>query len=283
MPDKRRLGRFPERPREQMSRPKPSGYEHEPDEQFLALSADLYPFLYHQFNPDAEEERFWYLTILSSHRCRNILELGCGTGRICEYLQGAGLTLFGIDNSREMLNFSRNSRHVPTSEMDMGRLGFKRFFDAALLPCNTLNLLQEKQAISQCLSEIRQVLRSPGLLVLHLFVPDQKLIENAGKKLFQFSLADRPDGGRLIRETIRIYDAATQRLTLEERYKIRPCLKYGEHQNYRHAFQLAAFSPAHWFACIEKAGFSIISTSGRFDHSTFQEHRSSTMLLVAGC
>ena len=266
-----------------MKRPEPSGYENEPDEQFLPLPAGLYPSLFHQFNRDAEEERSWYLDILSTHPCKNILELGCGTGRICEYLQGAGLNLFGIDTSPEMLNFSRNSRFVPSSEMDMTRLGFKRFFDAALLPCNTLNLLQEKQVINQCLSETRQVLRSPGLLILHLFVPDQNLIENAGEKLFQFSLADRPDGGTVIRETIRSYDAGAQLLTLEERYKIRPSGNSGERQNYLHTFQLAAFPPSQWFAAIEEAGFSIIATSGRFDHSPFRERHTSTLLLVAGC
>ncbi len=261
----------------------PSGYENEPDEHFLPLPADLYASLFYQFSLDSAEEHSWYLTILGSHSCQNILELGCGTGRICEYLRRCGLTLFGIDNSREMLNFSRPSRLVPCCQMDMTRLGFSRFFDAALLPCNTLNLLQDEQAIKQCLSEIRLVLRNPGLLILHLFVPDRALIEHAGEKLFQFSLSDLHNGTKLIRETIRTYHAGSQMLTLEERYKLRPTAVFSKRENYLQTFQLAAFSPSQWFEIIENSGFSIISTHGRFDHSPFREQYGSTLLLVARC
>lgn len=265
----------------QMNKPEPSGYENEPDEHFLPLPADLYASLFYQFSLDSAEEHSWYLTVLDSSSCKNILELGCGNGRICEYLQRCGLTLFGIDNSREMLDFSSHSRLVPRCQMDMTRLGFSRFFDAVLLPCNTLNLLRDKEMIKQCLLEIRQVLRNQGLLVLHLFVPDRTLLENAGKKLFQFSLSDLPNGTRLIRETIRTYDAGTQLLTLEERYKLRRPGDLSKPENYLQSFQLAAFPPSQWLEIIEGSGFSIISTQGRFDHSSSHGQQGSTLLLVA--
>lgn len=264
-----------------MNRYEPTGYENEPDECFLPLPSDLYCALFNQQFPDSSEEITYYKDILTGYSCRNIIELGCGTGRICEHLVGSGFKLLGIDNSREMLNFSKHSRQVPTVEMDMTRLGFSRSFDAALLPCNTLNLLKNEETIARCLDEIRQVLRNSGLLILHLFVPNQLLIENSGKKLFQFSLSDLPQGGRLIKETIRVYDPEAGLVSLEERYKIRPSTNHQARENYSQSFQLAAFPPQNWLDLISKAGFSVLSTHALFDQSPFRDHKDSTLLVIA--
>ncbi len=264
-----------------MNKPEPTGYENEPDECFLPLPADLYCSFFHHQTLDSAEEYSYYQDILTKHSCQNILELGCGTGRISEYLFNAGLNMVGIDNSRERLSFSGHSRQVPSVEMDMLRLGFSRSFDATILPCNTLNLLQTEQRIKHCLAEIRQVLRSSGLLILHLFVPDRAMINNGGKKLFQFNLSDLADGVKLIRETIRTYDPGASLVTLEERYKIRRLSNNQKKENYAQTFQLAAFPAQTWLDIVSKSGFSVLSTHGHFNQSTFLENQDSTLLLVA--
>jgi len=259
----------------------PTGYENEPDEKFLPLPAELYSSLFYHQTADSPEEQSYYQNILTSHSCQNILELGCGTGRICEPLLSKGFRPFGIDISREMLNFSRVSRRVPTVQMDMTRLGFKRVFDAVIIPCNSLNLLGGEQAIIQCLSDIHQVLRGPGLLILQLFVPDQILIESKGERLFQFSLSDLPEDGRLITETIRTYNPELCNVILEERYKIRHSANLQIPENYTQSLRLAAFSTRKWHTIIRESGYSVLSSHSDFNHTPFLENRDSTLLVVA--
>ena len=47
----------------------------------------------------------------------NILELGCGTGRLAIPLARAGHTVFGMDNSKSMLEIARNRRAVEPPEV----------------------------------------------------------------------------------------------------------------------------------------------------------------------
>lgn len=259
----------------------PTGYENEPDEKFLPLPAELYSSLFHHQTVDSPEEKSYYQDILTYHYCQDILELGCGTGRICEHLMSAGFRHYGIDISREMLDFSRSFRQVPTVQMDMTRLGFKRVFDAVIIPCNSLNLLGNEKEIIQCLSEIRQVLRGPGLLILHLFVPDLLLMDSPGERIFQFSLFDLPEERRLIKETIRIYDPEQSHVILEERYKIRHSATSRGPENYTQSLTLAAFSSYKWFSIIRNSGFSVLSSHSHFNHTPFLENRDSTLLVVA--
>jgi SAM-dependent methyltransferase len=114
-----------------MNEGRESGYENEPEETFAPLPLERYCSFYH-LEMHAVEDRSFYRNQLQQHGCHSVLELGCGTGRICDYLQHCGFTVIGIDNSRPMLAFTGASRCTPTIEMDMCRLGLRRRFDHVL-------------------------------------------------------------------------------------------------------------------------------------------------------
>lgn len=258
----------------------PTGYEHEPEECYSPLPAELYPSLYH-VETAALGDAAYYHEQLSLPAGSRVLELGCGTGRIAEQLHQRGFLLTGIDISLPMLAFNRSSRQVPTVRMDMCRLGFSRCFDAVIVAHNTLNLLADRTAIQHCLQELAVVLRPPGRIILHLFVPDNQLLTQRGRRFFQYALFDLEPAGTLLKESVRCLDSHQDLLHLNERFKLRFLPDGQPNRNYRQSCRLAAFSAATWQELIDEAGFTIVAQHGSFDAAPWCDGNGSTLLITA--
>lgn len=259
----------------------PSGYENEPVEHFAPLPADLYCTFYDLEMGARLQDCDYYARLLEEHQCRTVLELGCGTGRIVEFLGSRNYRAVGIDNSHEMLVFNRHQRLSPMVEMDMCHLGFSQTFDAVIIPHNTLNLINDEKTIHRCLSEIKKTLTKNGLLVIQLFSLTATLIEQAHKRLFQFALFDTGKNGKLVKETIKTYYPETNQLLLEERYKIRSFDDPSHNRNYNQIFPLTAYPASKWFQIISSSGFCINSTHSGHNNEGFNPDQDSTLLITA--
>ena len=258
----------------------PTGYEDEPREQFQELPAELLHLLYHyeRVSQDLTQELSYYRSQLQQ-RCTRLLELGCGTGLLSNNLQGNGLEVTGIDLDRRALSFSKGAEGRRLVQMDMRHLGLRPGFDAVLIGQNTLNLLTEPADMKHCLQEIRRILVPPGLLLAHLYCSDSEHQAHPEGRLLQFHLFDHPEGGKIIKESIRSYDPKKRRLYLEQRFKIRRCCTELPDYNYRHCLELAALSRREWLELFNSAGFFIESWSPGFAGVSVSPH--STLHLVA--
>lgn len=258
----------------------PTGYEDEPREQFHPLPSDLHHRFYHyeRLSHDLHTEQCYYRTRLQG-RCRRLLELGCGAGLLANNLQLQGFEVTGIDIDLKALSLSQTTSDCRLLQMDMCELGFKPCFEAALIGQNTLNLLVDENKIRRCLEEIRRVLIPPGLLLVHLYCRDDDHVAESGERVMQFCLFDNPEGGKIIKETIRSFEPDQQVLLLEERYKIRHFTPALNDMNYRHHLRLAAISRAGWCELFSSAGFSVESCSSGFSESSLDF--GSTLHLVA--
>lgn len=257
----------------------PSGYEDEPRELFEPLPPDLYSQLYHyeRLNQELASERLFYRQLLSD-RCRRLLELGCGSCLLAGDLHRHGFSVTGVDFSRYPLLLAKKTSTCSVVQMDIRNLGFKPSFEAVLIPQNTLNLLLDEKTISQCLQEVRRILTTPGLLLAHLYCFNAEQAQ-PDRKFLQFSIFDHPEGGKIIKETIRSYAPGNDRLILDERFKIRRFSPAHRDVNYRHTLQLAAFTRERWLKIFRDAGFAIRSSTSAF--STDGSASNSTLLLVA--
>ncbi len=264
-----------------MALQEPSGYENEPVEHFDPLPADLYCTFFDLEMSNRQEDCFYYDKRLTVHQCQTVLELGCGTGRIVEFLKSRHYRAIGIDRSHEMLLFNRDQRISPTVEMDMCHLGFGRTFDAVIIPHNTLNLLGDEKTIRRCLKEIQRTLTKNGLLVLQLFSLTAALREQAGKRLFQFALFDTGNNGKLVKETIKTYYPQTDRLILEERYKLRSFGNPALNRNYNQILPLTIYCASKWLEIISSSGFSIYSTHSGHNSEPFDSNQDSTLFITA--
>ena len=264
-----------------MSPQEPTGYENEPDECFTPLPSDLYCRFFDLEMGSKRDDCIYYQQLLEKHCCQTVLELGCGTGRIVGFLNSRGYKAFGIDNSHEMLLYNRSQRMSSVVEMDMCHLGFNNTFDAVIIPHNTLNLLHDEKIISQCLKEIKRVLTKNGLLVVQLFSLTKALTDQAHKRLFQFALFDIKGNGKLVKESIKTYYPETDRLMMEERYKIRLFDNPLLNRNYNQFLPLTVYSPSKWLDIIKKSGFKIYSVHSGHDSEGFNCDRDSTLLVSA--
>jgi ubiquinone/menaquinone biosynthesis C-methylase UbiE len=226
----------------------------EPDELFLPLSSERYCQFYDMEMANFHDDLTFYQERIKVPG--TVLELGCGTGRLCRQLAVTGADITAIDLSLSMLHQAK-LKAMPTNIsyicMDMTELALSRQFDTVIIPYHTLNLLVTADKIKKCLEQIRTVLKQEGRLLLQLFIPDQTILALGTKKIFQFQTFDHPGGGKVIKEIRRGY--TREQLTLEERYRVRPGHPGVANEDLSHTLHLAAFPAEKWQALLHDSGF----------------------------
>ena len=257
-----------------------SSYNDEPETQFSPLTEKLYSELYEIEMEGFGDDIYFYRKYLPE-KC-SILELGCGTGRVTGTLTGKNRSVTGIDNSLHMLKKADKKKNDNCSYicMDMQQLAFKHFFDAILIPYNTLNLLFRKTDALSCLRRCRSLLTDRGKLYLQLFIPDNQLRSHMGK-IFQFQMLNRPGGGKIIKEILKQYSARTKTLTIEERYRIRPAQQGGDNQDWNHFFSIAALSHEEWVSLFSQAGLHVVKAFGSYDLTLYDGNSSCLLVILA--
>lgn len=252
----------------------------EPDELFLPLSSERYCQFYDMEMADFHDDLTFYQTRIKIPG--SILELGCGSGRLCRQLAATGADITAIDLSLSMLRLAK-LKAMPTNIsylcMDMTDLAVSHQFDTVIIPYHTLNLLVTADKIKSCLEQIRTVIKKDGRLLLQLFVPDQTIMKLGSKKLFQFQIIEQPEGGKLIKEIRRGY--ADEQLTLEERYRVRPGHAGAANENLSHTLHLAAFPAEKWRALLHDSGFTIHQQFSGYKLDTFIPGRDTCLFIEA--
>jgi SAM-dependent methyltransferase len=238
-----------------------SDYDEEPEELYLPLPANLYREFYDLEMAGYSQDFSFYETALEP--LSDILELGCGSGRLTRFTSASGHRPLGIDLSLPMLLEARSqsgstSIHVC---MDMCRLALRKRFDAIIIPYNTLNLLAKNSDVQTCLNGCRDHLKPDGGLLLQLYVPSEEMHSNPDTTTFHFQMFDRPRGGKIIKEILRRFHTGTRQIEMTERYKIRPMQPGAVNTNYAHTMLLNANDQTAWLNLLHASGFSVVSLS----------------------
>jgi SAM-dependent methyltransferase len=134
---------------------------------------------------------------------RSLLELGCGTGRLCLPAAAAGMDVLGVDRSPSMLaQAERKRRALPTATADrlrfrrgdMRTLRLEQRFDAVLVGLNGLMHMLEDADLDAALRTIAHHLTLEGRAGLDVFaagpewstgenpVDPQQLIDSEGRR-----------------------------------------------------------------------------------------------------
>jgi ubiquinone/menaquinone biosynthesis C-methylase UbiE len=116
-----------------------------------------------------------------------ILELGCGTGRIAIPLAEAGYTVTGLDLSDSMLdvfkakmeNLSEKVKNrIKCIKGDMSNFSLNVKYGLIIAPFRAFQSLTEESDINKCLTYVREHLSEEGIFIVNVFRPYKILDES---------------------------------------------------------------------------------------------------------
>lgn len=115
----------------------------------------------------------------------DILELGCGTGRIAIPLAKAGYKVTGIEYEQEMIDILQQKQY-PESNLkvycgDARTFQLDQKFDVILLSCNFINHFINSNDLLMILMNSKKHLKGNGFIIIDCSAPDfTSMIENNG-------------------------------------------------------------------------------------------------------
>jgi SAM-dependent methyltransferase len=117
-----------------------------------------------------------------SHHDGQLLEIGCGSGRITFSLAEKGFNILGVDNSQDSLaRFSKRLKFRPDLAPRLGTLHadflsetciFDSKFDQVVLGNVSINSFREKDAAIALLKRVKNLLKPGGVFCFGIFADD---------------------------------------------------------------------------------------------------------------
>jgi SAM-dependent methyltransferase len=202
---------------------------------------------------------------LAHHAGGDVLEIGVGTGRVALELVKAGIRVTGLDLSADMLAVA-SERATAGGLAQRLRLecGSMRSFDLAgrefgvvIVPFRAFQFLLTPEDQLAALAGFRRHLRAGGILALHLFDPDLRLlVPGATSPLERQIGTDRNTGRRIeaVQETVMLnhvsqvrhdlwrYRAFADDGTIAEEEVLELSLRWTYRWEMRHLLRLAGFT-----------------------------------------
>ena len=153
-----------------------------------------------------------------------ILDVGCGTGRVLLHLAREGCRSHGIDNDRAMLDrLDAKLRQLPqlrhlvnVVQGDILDYQWEQSFSLILLTYNALMHFHEQEAQIALLSGLRACLVDGGRLVIDLPNAGPAFAaEDSDALIFERNFLDRETGNLVMLQSLNYLDRAAQMLTVE--------------------------------------------------------------------
>ena len=218
----------------------------------------------------------FYIDYAKSRNCKNILELGCGTGRVAIMLAKEGFKVTGIDLSNEMLDVFRAKidgsvkDNIELIYGSMADFNLNRKFDLIIVPFRAFQCLTDDKDIENSLKCVKNHLAEDGLFIINVFNPRidadnwrspariqwESLDENTGNYVIKKYSQDKIDAQNRIIYVTFIYevkDKSGKLTVLEDKLK----LKY-HYENNLHGI-------------VENAGLKIKEKFGWYDKKSVEE------------
>ena len=101
----------------------------------------------------------------------NVVDLGCGTGKITRLLADAGYDMIGVDLSEDMLSIAVNeeeTQRILYLHQDMQELELYQEADAMVSICDSMNYIVEEEGLLEVFRRVNQYLRAGGVFIFDL-------------------------------------------------------------------------------------------------------------------
>lgn len=242
---------------------------------------------------DAE---FWSDLVRREHPMR-VLEIGCGTGRLTIPLarEGArlGFTVVGLDTEAAMLdrarehlrdepaNVQRAVRFVQDDARDLTSVGaVDERFDVILMPYGVAHHLITSEEQTAAWRAAHGRLSPGGLFVVDITMPDPVSLaeaQNGSPRMPDLDVCGA-DGRHLRRTVSQRYDAATQRLMIDFRYKITE--PDGARRSYPSTFVMYVYHTQELTRLFQTTGFVVERLVGSYDGELYDNDSRQLIVLA---
>jgi len=200
-----------------------------------------------------------------SHIRGNVLEIGCGSGRVLIPLLQAGISIDGLDHSDAMLDSCRKrSKELDLSPVlikaEMHDFALKCQYDAVIIPAGSFQLIEGRELANLTLERIYSSLLPGGRLIMDLFIPTDLTLSLPITKTWTTAND----------EVIVLEDKRIELNMLEQ--KIVSLLKYEKWHNGNLINSELQRLPLSWYGCyefemlLEKNGFQETTVSADYQY-----------------
>lgn len=118
----------------------------------------------------------WLLNILNVFKKYNIkenaqvLDLGCGTGKMARRLKKAGYQVTAVDNSMDMLEVAASEEDdgILYVLQDMVSLELPDQMDAVVSICDCMNYILEKEDLREAFTRVKRFLKEDGVFMFDM-------------------------------------------------------------------------------------------------------------------
>ncbi|MFB5662131.1 class I SAM-dependent DNA methyltransferase [Alteribacillus sp. HJP-4] len=188
----------------------------------------------------------------------NILDLGCGTGTLINYLSKRGYKIDGVDLSEDMLAVAqqKNFHYKPVLiKQDMRKLHLPHKYDVILSMCDAVNYLRDKKSVLHTFQAVSEHLNDGGL-----FIFDAHSCHYLDTVLSDFSYADNAEDISYIWNC----SAGSSRGEVEHELTLFLKQKGNEYIRYDEVHIQKTFTEKTYIKLLEEAGLHRINTFADF-------------------
>ncbi len=237
--------------------------------------SDIYDLEYKNYDRDLRFYQYMAATFSGSEQAR-ILELSCGTGRICIPLATQGFRVTGVDISYPMVLKAKEkwerckvngngSLRLVVGDMIKPPV-WGSGYNFAFIPFNGFMHLLTREDQHECLESVRRSLKDKGFFLAEIGIPDFtqgyktheifKIFERENILLCRKMVLDADPCTQIVRRIFfyRIFELTGERKEIES---------FWEPRDYSYLF------PLQWEELLVNSGFNIIKKYGDFDYNNF--------------
>lgn len=108
------------------------------------------------------------VSLFKKYNVKSVLDIGCGTGKIDKLLKDKKYEIFGIDNSKEMVEYAqRNYPEIVFKQMDAENFKLENKFDAIIALDSVLTFLTKEGAFEAAIKNIVKHMKQGSILLFN--------------------------------------------------------------------------------------------------------------------
>ena len=203
----------------------------------------------------------------------DVLELGCGTGRVGLKLAASGMRVIGGDASEAMLNIAEGKlrqKPVPMElrRLDMRSLDFTNRFDLVVCTLDSFGHMLTIEDQESCLSGVFRSLKPGGVVAIDVMNPNPEMLSTRDGVVLLQSAFEGLNGSQVRHFVSWLVDYEAQQMAVEHMYdSIGPDDTVKRRQS---GYDLRFFFRFEMELLLRTAGLTVRSVYSDYDRSEYK-------------